>query len=108
MILVEEIHLDRHCAGGSVQRLDDTGDRALEEAIGIGLGANLCVLTHPDERDVFLDDLDQNADRLDLMEGENPARDGGGAGGCSAVIGAQIWVSLDHLYPGVGNTIRVE
>jgi hypothetical protein len=53
------------------------------------------LLTHLDERDVFLDDLDQNADRLDLMEGENPAREMVEvAAGCPADIGAEIEVAL--------------
>src|SRR5262249_15285515 len=41
MIFVGEIHLDRHSSGGSVQRLDDTGDCAFEDAVGIGFGADL-------------------------------------------------------------------
>jgi len=60
-----------------------------------------------DERDIFLYDLDQNANRLDLMEGENSARDGGGAGGCPADIGAEIEVALGHVTGERRTDIRV-
>jgi hypothetical protein len=45
-------------------------------------------LTHKDKRDVFFDDLNQNADGPDLMESENSTRGGGGAGNCPADVPA--------------------
>ena len=103
MVLVREIHFDRHGAGGPVQRLDDSGNRAFKDSFGIGFGAHVRLLTHLDERDVFLHHLDQNADRLDLMEGEDAARGGGGAGGGAADIGAEIEVAFGHV-AGEGRT----
>jgi hypothetical protein len=54
-------------------RLDHTGDGAFKNVIGVGLSAYFRFLAYVDEWDIFFDDLDQDANGLDLMEGKNAA-----------------------------------
>ena len=72
MILVGEIDFDGHRAGGAIQCLHDTGDRALEHRVWIGFGANIRALPDFYQRHVFLHDLDESADGFDVMKAKMP------------------------------------
>ena len=68
---VREIHLHGHGAGGSIEGLHNPRDLPDKDTVRVGLRPDLGYLADRDQRDVFLDHLDQGPHDLNLVQREN-------------------------------------
>ncbi len=96
-VLIRQVDLDGHRPGRPIQCLNDAGDGAFKNPIGIGLGPDLGLLPDLHERDVLFHDFDESPHRLDVVEAEDAAGRGRRTIRRTGDVGTEIEIALRHI-----------